>query len=157
METFIPFLALLSITAATPLAMPLEVISERTYKSCPEGGTLPPRYLSPTLMVPLSAKFPDFPFGSTKTPHHTQRFLHYLQPRDSPFGRRQNLHPRIPLPFSHPNSSSLSVHRRRTFHVHGLRLWERRHGEGDVQSSAPTRTESAESASCVESWTCVYY
>ena len=68
MKTFIPLLTIFGITTATPLAMPLEVIGERTYQSCPQGGTLPPSSLSPTLMVPVSAKFPNFPFGSTKTP-----------------------------------------------------------------------------------------
>ena len=68
MKSLLYFLALLSSTAATPVAHPLEVISERTYNSCPQGGTLPPGSLSPTLMVPVSARFPNVPFGSTKTP-----------------------------------------------------------------------------------------
>ena len=59
---------LLSSAIATPLSMPLEVISERKLDSCPQGGTLPAGALKPTLMVPVSARFPNIPFGSTKTP-----------------------------------------------------------------------------------------
>jgi hypothetical protein len=35
--------------------------------SCP-GGTLPPGYLAPTLMVPVSARAPNASFGSTDSP-----------------------------------------------------------------------------------------
>jgi hypothetical protein len=68
MKYIISLLALLlSTSAATPL-MPLEVISERTLESCPQGGTLPAGSLSPTLMVPVSSEFPNVAFGSTQTP-----------------------------------------------------------------------------------------
>jgi hypothetical protein len=59
--------ALISCTAATPL-QPLKIISSRQLESCPAGGNLPPNYLAPTMMVPVSAKFPNVAFGSTKTP-----------------------------------------------------------------------------------------
>jgi hypothetical protein len=69
MKATISLLALLlGSSAATPLAIPLQVISERDLESCPQGGTLPPGSLSPTLMVPVSSQFPDIPFGPTLTP-----------------------------------------------------------------------------------------
>ncbi|KIM98430.1 hypothetical protein OIDMADRAFT_181812 [Oidiodendron maius Zn] len=68
MKSVISIVALLGSAIASPMAMPLEVISERHLESCPSGGTLPPGYLSPTLMVPVSAKFPDIRFGSTQFP-----------------------------------------------------------------------------------------
>lgn len=48
--------------------MPLDVIGERDIQCCSTSGVLPPGYLSPTLMVPVSARFPDISFGSTETP-----------------------------------------------------------------------------------------
>jgi hypothetical protein len=48
---------LLSLVAATPVAMPLEIVSERHYNpSCPPNGTLPADYILPSLIVPVSAK-----------------------------------------------------------------------------------------------------
>jgi Ubiquitin 3 binding protein But2 C-terminal domain len=56
-------------TAASPV-YPLTIVSSCYLRreSCPKGGTLPTNYLAPTLMVPVSANFPDVPFGFTKTP-----------------------------------------------------------------------------------------
>lgn len=48
--------------------MPLEVTGERSAQSCPPGGTLPPGFLSPTLMVRVSASNPNVTFGSTDNP-----------------------------------------------------------------------------------------
>jgi Ubiquitin 3 binding protein But2 C-terminal domain len=59
--------ALLGCTAATPLR-PLSIISSRQLGTCPPNGNLPPTYLSPTLMVPVSKNLPDVAFGSTRTP-----------------------------------------------------------------------------------------
>jgi hypothetical protein len=69
MKSIISIVTLLGISLANPMAiMPLEVIGERHCQSCPPGGTLSPGYLSPTLMVPVSAKLPDERFGSTQVP-----------------------------------------------------------------------------------------
>jgi hypothetical protein len=68
MKVTLSFLAaLISCTAATPL-QPLKIISSRQLESCPANGNLPPNYLAPTLMVPVSAKLPNVAFGSTETP-----------------------------------------------------------------------------------------
>jgi hypothetical protein len=73
MKSIIAIIALLGSSLASPMAMPLEVIGERDLHhphSCPSGGTLSPGsgYLSPTLMVPVSAKSPKVRFGSTQVP-----------------------------------------------------------------------------------------
>jgi hypothetical protein len=69
MKNFLSILlAALSTAAATPIAEPLSIVGSRALDSCPSGGTLPPGYLSPTLMVPISKKLPDIAFGGTKVP-----------------------------------------------------------------------------------------
>ena len=68
MKSFLAIVALLGSSLASPVTTPLEVIGERHLHACPPGGTLPPGALSPTLMVPVSAKFPSVRFGPTKTP-----------------------------------------------------------------------------------------
>jgi hypothetical protein len=68
MKLIVPIIAILGSSLASPVVMPLEVISEQFHQSCESGGTLPRGYLSPTLMVPVSAKFPNVRFGSTKVP-----------------------------------------------------------------------------------------
>jgi len=65
------FSALSCAIAVPDGAVPLEVVSSRPLEArdiCPAGGTLPPGYLAPTLMVPISKDLPDFEFGSTLTP-----------------------------------------------------------------------------------------
>jgi hypothetical protein len=62
-------LAAIRIAAANPITtQPLSVISSRSLESCPEGGTLPPGYLAPTLMVPISECLPNVAFGGTQAP-----------------------------------------------------------------------------------------
>ncbi|RDW75707.1 hypothetical protein BP5796_06528 [Coleophoma crateriformis] len=75
-------LFVLSSLAAAVFAAPFDVISsrpltvreemslaERNLQGCPAGGTLPASgYLSPTLMVPISAKLPNFRLGPTNNP-----------------------------------------------------------------------------------------
>jgi len=65
----------LYLTTATPTPFPLDTISLQplpaippTFNRCPKDGNLAPGYLKPTLMVGVSAKFPDVAFGSTKLP-----------------------------------------------------------------------------------------
>ncbi|KAN0099114.1 Ubiquitin 3 binding protein But2 C-terminal domain containing protein [Hyaloscypha variabilis] len=68
MRVTIPLLAtLLSCTSASPV-YPLTVVSSRQLESCPVNGNLPPTYLSPTLMVPVSKNLPDVAFGGTQNP-----------------------------------------------------------------------------------------
>ena len=65
------FFALTFSTAIPDGAFPLEVVSSRPLEerhNCPKGGTLPPGYLEPTLMVPISKSFPDVAFGPTQFP-----------------------------------------------------------------------------------------
>jgi hypothetical protein len=57
MKSFIP-------TALLLAAAPLGVAAQ----TCPPGGTLPDGYLSPTLMVPVSATSPNATFGPTQMP-----------------------------------------------------------------------------------------
>lgn len=75
---------LISVGLSTANPVPLEIISsrpldardlsrlnERTLGQCPSApGVLPPT-LSPTLMVPISKKLPNIPFGGTQTPNIT--------------------------------------------------------------------------------------
>ncbi|KAE8445344.1 hypothetical protein EG329_013466 [Mollisiaceae sp. DMI_Dod_QoI] len=70
MKTIIIFTSLLlSLIAATPTAMPLEVVSERHWNpSCPPNGTLPANHISPSLIVPVSSNLPDVAFGPTSFP-----------------------------------------------------------------------------------------
>ena len=63
-----------ALSCATPIldgAVPLEVVNSRPLEArgiCPPGGTLPPGYLQPTLMVPISKMHPDVAFGRTLSP-----------------------------------------------------------------------------------------
>lgn len=66
---------LLTLTTAIPTPehppspLPLEIISSRTLSpSCPKNGNLPPVYIAPSLMVPVSARLPNVAFGPTKSP-----------------------------------------------------------------------------------------
>ena len=68
MKGFTLVLGALVLASATPIAEPLSIISSRKLESCPQGGTLPSNYLSPTLMVPYSKNLPNVAFGGTKTP-----------------------------------------------------------------------------------------
>ncbi|KAH8594937.1 ubiquitin 3 binding protein But2 C-terminal domain-containing protein [Bisporella sp. PMI_857] len=58
--------AFLSLTVATQST--LDIVSSRRLLDCPVNGTLTEPYLNPTLMVPVSKKLPNHPFGPTKKP-----------------------------------------------------------------------------------------
>ena len=65
------FSALSFATAIPDSAFPLEVISSHPLEErdqCPPGGTLPPGYIAPSMMVRISQNSPDEEFGSTQTP-----------------------------------------------------------------------------------------
>jgi hypothetical protein len=66
------FSALSFATAIPDGAFPLEVVSSRPLEErdhqCPPGGTLPPGYIAPSMMVRISQNSPDEKFGSTQTP-----------------------------------------------------------------------------------------
>ncbi|KAF1982643.1 hypothetical protein K402DRAFT_339964 [Aulographum hederae CBS 113979] len=70
MKTF----SLLAALAATTLATPLSILSTRKLTdldnraTCPPGGVLPPTYIKPNLMVPISAKLPKIAFPATTYP-----------------------------------------------------------------------------------------
>jgi len=62
----------LSLAIAIPDgAVPLEVVSSHPLEArhkCHKSGELPPGYLAPTLMVPISKDLPDVAFGPTQFP-----------------------------------------------------------------------------------------
>ncbi|PMD16232.1 hypothetical protein NA56DRAFT_649606 [Hyaloscypha hepaticicola] len=68
--TFSFLTALIGRIVASPLQR-LSVISSRQLEACPPNGNLPPDYLSPTLMVPVSRNLPNVAFGSTREPKMT--------------------------------------------------------------------------------------
>jgi hypothetical protein len=69
MKTALSLLAaLMNCTAAYLVYHTLSIISSRSLETCPPNSNLPPIYLSPTLMVPVSKNLPDVAFGGTKIP-----------------------------------------------------------------------------------------
>jgi hypothetical protein len=70
MQVILSILAVLVTSTAASPVRPLTVVSSRHLgrESCPKSGKLPPNYVAPTLMVPVSANLPDVAFGSTKRP-----------------------------------------------------------------------------------------
>ncbi|KAF2102525.1 hypothetical protein NA57DRAFT_71515 [Rhizodiscina lignyota] len=65
MKFFLAAAALLGLVAPSPVSEPGY---HKGHVTCPVNGTLPPSYVKPCLMVPVSAKRPTVAFGGTEKP-----------------------------------------------------------------------------------------
>lgn len=66
MKLFRTVAGLLALATASPVAEAVGL--EIRHLTCPVDGTLPPSYVKPCLIVPVSARRPDVAFGGTKDP-----------------------------------------------------------------------------------------